>query len=398
VVRAVILKSPTIKTRNSVVTFVASLLRGFPAGGQFADLLFRDTRALSDDSSNPFSYLFINLLLIDVRTTIPLLMETLGSSSYSTTTLRLAASYDIISSFIMYLLQNLGDDTDFKEGSQFSAILPPDLLLKLRRDFSETFSLTLEFFRDRWEATVTGVSGLDASARVDPDAPLAITWDNPSVAPSEDPILLAGLRALSLWLREDDNPQLHEQAIGIMDMLIPLYLSSAAPDSKIDFRHPILTAFLGIFPASENAVQSFLDQKGWKVLADDLEISFRLLGSYSLQPVPLHTHDLIRVFILIVESDAVPRSPNLWMEIVRQMANCTIPSVEDGQALETLVGGWQLVVALVMKAPTQIKKTIIQELRDIVTKARIISKEVGKLDPGTREGLTEVIDGLEDFI
>jgi hypothetical protein len=398
VIRAVILKHPTIKIRHYVVTFVASLLRGFPAGSQFPDLLFRDTNAPSNDSSKPFSYLFINLLLIDVRTTIPLLMETLGSPSYSTTALQLAASYDIISSFIMYLLQNLSDGPETSGNSQFIAVLPPDLLLKLRRDFSETFSLTLEFFRDRWEATVTGVSGLDASARVDPDAPLAITWDNPSMAPSEDPILLAGLRALSLWVREDDNPQLHEQAVGIMDMLIPLYVSSAAPGSKTDFRHPILTAFSGIFPASENAVQSFLDQRGWKVLADDLETSFRILGSCSPQSVPLHTQDLIRVLIMVVESDAVHQSLKAWVEVVHQMANCTVPSVKDDEALETLVGGWQLAVALAIKAPIQLRKTITQELRNIVAKAQIILKEAAMLDNGTREGLMEIVDGLDDFI
>lgn len=153
------------------------------------DRLFRSTGEEQRPDSKPFAYIFINLVLIDIRTTIPSLMEILASPEYASTALRLAAAYDITSSFILYLLQNIGADTNFTHNAP-PMILPPDLLLKLRRDFSETFSLTLEFFRDRWEATETGVSGLAPEARVDPNAPLTITWDNPFMKPAEDPILL----------------------------------------------------------------------------------------------------------------------------------------------------------------------------------------------------------------
>jgi hypothetical protein len=390
------MKRTTTKIRNAVVIFAASLLRGFPADSEFPDLFFRDTQMQSNDSSKPFSYLFMNLLLIDIRTTIPSLMETLASPSYSNTALRLAASYDITSSFILYLLQNLGENTDYTEESQFKTILPPDLLLKLRRDFSETFSLTLEFFRDRWEATVTGASGLDVSARVDPNAPLTLTWDNPFLPPSEDPIILAGLRALSIWLREDDNPQLHEQAVGIMDMLVPLYSRSTPSDAKIDFRHAILTALSGIFPASQDAVQTFLDEKGWKVLADDLTQCFRTLESVEPQPLPLHTQDLIRVLIMVVESDAVPHVPKAWMETVRLTANCTIPTMTDSESLDSIVGGWQLAVALVVKAPVQVGKSVAAEVKSIRMKAASILRERRDvLTVGVEEGLGEVVDGLE---
>jgi hypothetical protein len=393
------LKRPTSKNRNAVVTFVAGLLRGFPADSTFPDLLFRDADKPSNESSKPFSYIFINLVLIDIRTTIPSLMEILASTSYSTTALRLAASYDIASSFIMYLLQNLGDDVNFSETSQFTAILAPDLLLKLRRDFSETFSLTLEYFRDRWEATVTGVSGLDASARIDPEAPLALTWDNPSVPPSEDPIILAGLRALSLWLREDDNPELHEQAVGAIDMLVPLYLSSTLPNSKIDFRHAILTAFSGIFPSSEDAVQSFLNHEGWDALANDLKQCFRSFGRRGSQSVPVHTQDLIRVLILVVESDTVPQSLKSWIDTIRLVANCAVPSIYHYELLEALIGGWQLAIALFVKAPINMKNKVIEEVKSIKIKAKIFMKnENKKLSANQREGLEEITSELDTLI
>lgn len=325
-------------------------------------------------------------------------MEMLASQSYSTTAIRLADSYDILCSFIMYLLENLGPDTDFTDDSQ-PAILPPDLLLKLRRDFSETFSLTLEFFRDRWEATVTGASGLDPSARLDPNAPLTLTWDNPSLSPAGDPIVLAGLRALSLWLREDDNPQLHEQAVGNMDMFIPLYSASMLPDAKADFRHPIITAFSGIFPGSDDAVQAFLNHKGWPVLADDLVQCYRSLGGQKANCYPpTHMQDLIRVLIVVVESSAVPQSQQLWMETVRMMAKSSTPDVNDVETLETVVGGWHLAVSILSKAPKRLQRTFSGDARMIKGLAQRVLDKIGvAMGDGLGDSLIEIVEALEEL-
>ncbi|KAF2434539.1 DUF1941-domain-containing protein [Tothia fuscella] len=388
IIRTAIMTRPATKLRYAVVTLVANLLR--QSDNHFSALLFNDTeQETRPQSSQPFSYVFINLLLIDIRTTIPSLMEILASPEYATTAIRLAASYDITTSFIMYLLQNSEPDTEITDNNT-SSILPPDLLLKLRRDFSETFSLTLELFRDRWESAVTGASGLDPTARRDPETPLALTWDNPTVSPSEDPIILSGLRALSLWLREDDNPQLNEQAIGIMDMLIPLYSGSMGTDAKVDFIHPILTALCGIFPDSEDAVQAFLDEKGWDVLSKDLKQCF------TQQVFPAHTQDLIRVLLMVVESDSVPQTQQSWMDIVRVMAKYTVPSVRDIEAMETLVGGWQLAVALILKAPRRVRKEMAEEVGTITRKAGGILDEAGeRLEEGVKDGLQEIIEGFD---
>jgi hypothetical protein len=362
----------------------------------FPELLFNDTEKEKKTTPQPFSYVFVNLLLIDIRTTIPSLMEILASPDYITTSIRLAASYDIASAFVMYLLQHLGPDTDFAEDSAPS-ILPQDLLLKLRRDFSETFSLTLEYFRDRWEATVTGASGLDPSARVDPNAPLTLTWDNPSVSPSEDPIILSGLRALSLWLREDDNPELQEQATGIMDMLIPLYSSSNPSDGRVDFRHPILTALSGILPGSEDAAKSLLAENGWEVLSEDLVRCFTPLETNGDLLLPSHIQDLIRVLLMVVESDAVPQTPQKWMEVVRLVSKkYTLPRVDEVEGMHAVVGGWQLAVALVLKASKKMQKEVIREAQLIVERARQVMDAGGaKLDEGVRDGLMEVVEGFE---
>ena len=105
------------------------------------------------------------------------------------------------------------EDEDDDDRHHVTLNLSPDLLLKLRRDIAETLSLTIEYLRDRYDNAITGVAGLHPSARPSPDtvAPtgsvLSLPWDStaPEHRVTQDPLTLAELRTLSLWLRDDDN-------------------------------------------------------------------------------------------------------------------------------------------------------------------------------------------------
>lgn len=298
----------------------------------------------------------------------------------------------------MYLLQYLDQDADTMLGLAKST-LSPEQFLRIRKDFAETLSLTLEFFRDRWDATVSGAGGLDPSARNDPNTPLALTWDNPSVSPAGDPIILAGLRALSLWLREDENVELQQEAASLMDMFMALYSSSMDTGAKIDFRHAILTCLSGLLPETDNAVQAFLDQKGWNLLQDDLLRNIAFMDIGIAQPISVHTQDIIRVLLLVVESETVPQTRLAWMTIVKQLAETRLPSFQDEDKLETLIGGWQLAVALIIKAPQSVKKTHTDNIKSIRQKAESILKEgKGSLDTELTDSLQEVIGGLDDVM
>ena len=325
-------------------------------------------------------------------------MANLVSPLYPKDALRLSACYDILSAFIMYLVRGIDEDPDITEHSAPND-LTPDLLLKLRRDLSETFSLTLEFFRDRWDATVSGAGELDPDARTDPNAPLPLTWDNPSIPPTEDPIIISGLRALSLWIREDDNSQLHKETIGVTDMLVSLYSSSITPDSRTDFRHPILLLLSGLLPLSDEAVQLFLDQNGWSILSSDLKQCFVLFQQDEVRPLPALTQDLIRVLIAIVESDAVPQSREAWMDIVKLAAKLNIPSMRDKARLEILAGVWQLVVEIVSKAPKRLRAVVRGDAKVIQKKSEAILKQTREgLDDSTQESLIEVVESLRSLV
>jgi hypothetical protein len=106
-----------------------------------------------------------------------------------------------------------------------------------------------------------------------------LTWDNPIIAPEQDPIILSGLRALSLWVREDDNSQLNKQTMGMADMLAALYESSVKEDAKTDFRHPILVLLEGLLPNSDEAVRPFRANITYTIEVSDVSGAFHELLS-----------------------------------------------------------------------------------------------------------------------
>ncbi len=229
-------------------------------------LLFQDDASGNSDSK-PFSYLLINLLLIDIRSSFPTLLANLNSAEYPSISQRLAAAFDVISSFIGFLVRSLDD----KGGSEIS--ISPDLLLKLRKDIAETMSLAIEYLRDRWDASIAGTSGLHPSARTGTAATsegtrLTLTWESKKDSVNADPIILAGIRALAIWIREDENENLRNETAGLMDMLVELYKSSS--EGALDFRYPILLALEGII-VTEEGLDAFLGQDGWQVVFEDLQ-------------------------------------------------------------------------------------------------------------------------------
>jgi len=174
-IRKLIFSKPTLASRAAYTQLASTLLQVYPTS--CPTLLFKDDSSLKRDSK-PFSFLFINLLLIDLRSSFPSLLSKLNSSDYPSVSLRLAAALDIISSFIGFLLRSLDNELD-----SVSFSMPPDLLLRLRKDIAETMSLTIEYLRDRWDASVAGASGLHPSARAGTSATsegtrLTLTWES----------------------------------------------------------------------------------------------------------------------------------------------------------------------------------------------------------------------------
>ena len=340
----------------------------------------------------PKSYMFVTVLLIDIRSTIPSLQEKLHSAEYPDISERVARAYDIVSAFIGFLLQSLeamdsDDDDDEGSGSAFSAPMPVDLLMKLRANISEVMSLTIEHLRDRYDSSTAGAAGLHPSARTPSQGStkiLPIAWDTSSGI-SRDPLTLSQLRALSLWLRNEENDALRREASGIMDVLLALYRDA----SDQDFRYPVLLSLEGIIETPEG-LEAFLREEGWAVLADGLRDILRVPSEH------VRGIEVVRVLLAVVEADVTGPAKEEWMSIV-DLARETILHAPDTPDLELGVAVCQLAVELMVRAPRGVrsrKRDVVAELRGYV---QALLTKVDGADSGIRDGLEEVVQGLDSL-
>jgi len=322
----------------------------------------------------PESYLFITMLLIDIRSTIPSVQEKLHSEESPATSERLSKAYDIISAFIGHLIRSL----------ETTIPMPIDLLLKLRTNISETLSLTIEHLRDRHDSSTAGAAGLHPSARAPSDTssstPLPIAWDT-STGLSNDPLTLSQLRTLSLWLRDEENNPLRQEASGIMDVLLALYQHDGAQD----FRFPVLVALEGILETSDG-IGAFLQNEGWPPLAKDLTTILPQPANHGLGI------EIVRTLLTVAESDITGPPKEDWMSIVT-LAQTSLTGSTQVSAPELPIAVSQLAIELLTRAPRGMQKRYRVPAQDLLRAARMLS---GKSDvrEEDRDGLEEVVEGL----
>lgn len=343
-----VLTRPSANSRSAYTQLAAALLQAYPS---ICPKLLFTANAEMNSESKPFSYLFINLLLIDIRSSFPSLLAQLNDPQYPATSRRLAAAFDVISSFIGFLVRSM-------DGSRSSAFsMPPDLLLKLRKDLSETISLTVEYLRDRWDASVAGASGLhpdaiSGTAATSEGTRLTLTWESIKDNVSEDGLIFAGIQTMAIWIREDDNENLRNECAGLMDMFMELYKTGAGGSS--DFRYPILLALEG-FMIAEDGVERFLAQNAWQILSDDLQAIVRTTSSISSAQATLIIPEanrglqIVRVLLAVVDSETTSYPEESWMDIIKIAASMKV-SVDTPIALELQIAMLQISTALMNKA------------------------------------------------
>ncbi|PVH82390.1 DUF1941-domain-containing protein [Cadophora sp. DSE1049] len=320
--RKLVASKPTAAGRAAYTQLAAALLQTYPV--TCPSLLFKHD-ATGNSDNKPFSYLLVNLLLIDVRSSFPSLLAKLNSEEYPAISQRLAAAFDVISGFIGFLVRSLDDESV----SAFS--MTPDLLLKLRKDIAETMSLNIEYIRDRWDASIAGASGLHPSARTGTAATsegtrLTLTWESMKDNVNSDPLILAGIRALAIWIREDENENLRNESAGLMDMFVELYKSSS--QGTLDFRYPVLLA-LECIMITEEGIDRFLGQDGWQVVFEDLK---SILRSTTEQPTVSNASveagrglQIVRVLLAIIDHEATSFPREDWMTAVTSTTSIKIP-------------------------------------------------------------------------
>ncbi|TLS23842.1 hypothetical protein PpBr36_08703 [Pyricularia pennisetigena] len=376
---------PTHAARSAYVNLAATLVNVYPI--QAPNLLFADAKG---DSEKPFSYVFINLLLIDLRASFPALLEQLNSPGYQNTARRLASDFDVVSCYIGFLMRSLvGDDLD--EGPQTPLSIPPDLLLKLRKAMSETMSVTIEFLRDRWDASVAGAMGLHPDARAgeaktSKGSRLTIAWDSMKAKVGEDILVLSAIRCLAVWLREDDNELLRKEAMGLLDMFMDLYKLSGL--GGLDFRRPILVALEGIITLEE-ASEALLSQDGWKVLTGDL---LSIPSSGGTDDDFSRGTEIVRIILPIAEAER-PGSREEWLDLATAVAAWDILDKQlPTAALEFYVAALQLVTSILANAHPTIQRRYKHTINAISGLATQLRCQNGRKHDDLNESLQDVLD------
>jgi hypothetical protein len=378
VLRKLVVKRPTQAGRTAYSHLAASLLLVYPTRAPI--LLFKND-SVAEEDTKPFSYLFISLLLIDIRSSFSSLLEELNDSNYPATSDRLAAAFDIISCFIGFLVKLLDQDTTI---STFS--MPPDLLLKLRKTIAETMSLTIEYLRARWDASVAGASGLHPSARTGTAATsegtrLTITWESKKDSVNTDLLVLASIKTLAMWIREDENENLRNECAGIMDLLIELYKSTIP--KTLDFRYPILLA-LEVILVTDDGVDAFLEQDGWQILMVDLEAILQRTAndsSFDKADEAARGLALVSVLLAVVDHPSTSSPREDWMSVVKVTTGMKSVSRSSLSVVtEFQIAMLQLSAALLSKAADGMQKRYITSIPALSGLAKQLTNVTMEID------------------
>lgn len=372
----------------------ASLMRAYPL--ECPPLLFSDDQTPTNDAK-PFSYLFINLILIDLRSSFPSLLSKLNTPEYPAISGRLSSALDIVLFFIGFLIRSLGDETN---SGPFNLSMSSDLLLKVRKGIAETMSLTIEYLRDRWDASVAGAAGLHPSARYGTAATsegtrLTLTWDSINEDVTNDTLIHASIRTLATYLHEDENENLRKESAGLMDMLVGLYQTSTS--SNVDFRHAVLRA-LEIILTTEEGIDGFVNQNGWEVLSQDLLSIIGASGAAkdsSIDEYVERGQDLVRVLLVVVDSESTTEPRESWMEIVKSTASMKPSTSKDQLTLDLQIAVLQLAAALLTSSSKGMQKRYVMYTTGMLGLATQLQKEARKLKGQDKE---EVCEELSDVI
>ncbi|OAA71382.1 hypothetical protein ISF_01933 [Cordyceps fumosorosea ARSEF 2679] len=319
-IQCLVASRPAAEARAAYTSAAAGLLQAYPEHA--SELLFKDPT----NTETPFGYLFVNLLLVDIRSSVPTLLAALNSPGYQQTSRRLASAFDIVCLFIGYLVRSLEDER------LETLIMPPDFLLRIRKGISETISVTLEYVRDRWDAARSGAMGFDPGARAgkaetSTGSHLTIAWDaiDGAVA-DEDQLMLSALRTATLWLREDENEQLRKEGTGIVDVLVELFANS--PMETMDFRPPVLVGLEGLV-AIRRGRHAFVEQGGWQILTEMLVHNIQRHREVDVDGEAGICVDIVRVLLAVAEAGDASRV-EAWLDLITAIAAWDVP--DSGRA------------------------------------------------------------------
>ena len=337
-----ILHSTSPKMRDHIMEIVHCLVMT-PEG---RSAIFETDPRFSNPDQPSLSYLLLTTIHADIMATVPYLQESPHFDDYDTTSSRLVKGYDVISSFIGYLITGM-DAND--GGDELSLPMLPDLLLKVQGKITDIMNMTIEHLRERYDVSATGA--------LDPRAATPSSKAGPSGGPSTaaeasgtmlgDPLTLSQIQTLSLWLANEDNESLRKAAAGIMDVLKTIYQPIGAghfwATKQFQARCCVLEALSGITQTTEG-VETFLHEDWWTTLTEDLE---------ELASSPLSTEKqeargitVLNILVTVLHSGATPPPKEQWLFRMLNISNELMKSADLQHRWELAVGTCDLVVSL----------------------------------------------------
>lgn len=359
--------------RSHCIKIAASLLHKYPPS-----LLF-EPKALGKapaGEEKPFVYFFMQLALIDLRATFPALLEQLAAPCYGATAHRLASDFDVLAAFLGYLLM-IEDFDDIP--------ITPDLLLKLKADIGETFGLALEFLRDRWDAGYAGAAGFEPG--FEKDVPLGLTWETKLEGGiARDPLVIAAVRALSLWLKEDES--LRKEAGGLTDLFLGLW--KKGKEEGVDYRFWILSSLEGTVE-EDNGREQFLQYQGIDLIWADLKTICvnKNAGEEDLRIAFDETRVLTQVVMLEEKANEV------WVKEV--LAAVGIRG-DSGMRLELDAAMARLASACLVKTHKAARRRLnddVQKVKEVCGRLFAITSEKMKGGGGIAELVGEAVEELD---
>jgi len=370
----------------------AFLMRAFPL--DCPQLLFSNGSPSNNDAK-PFPYLFINLILIDLRSSFPSLLSKLNTPEYPSISDRLSSALDVVLFFIGFLIRSLGDEDD---SNQFNLTMAPDLLLKVRKDIAETMSLTIEYLRDRWDAAVAGAAGLHPSARhgtatTSEGTRLTLTWDSINEGVTSDSLIHASIRTLATYLHEDENENLRKESAGLMDMFMELY--QASTESKVNYKHAVLRVLEAVLSTQEG-IDAFLAQNGWEILSKDL---FSIINDTStVRDFPSDGYergqDIVRALLAVVDSESATGPRESWMEVLKIVASMKPSTSKDPMWMDLQIAVLTFAGALLTSASDGMRKRYVMYTTAMLGLATQLEKEAQRFKSLEKEELREEISDI----
>lgn len=373
------------KSRHAVVLLTSSLIRTYP--GNFPFLLFgHRQREGPVTSKKPLSWLFAQLRIIDIRSSIPSLMEKLETPEYPMISERLTACYEITSALIGFLVQT---NVALTEGEGGFQTLPfsVELILQMREDLSNICSLTVEYFRERYDTTTGGFHPASRDLLgecVERGSSPQPTGNAPPM--SREPLIGAQLQMLALWLREDDGETVREQAASILKIMLSLY------GTNDDFRTPLLTVIEQTLNIS-GGIDVFRHNHGWEKLMKDLKavLEYPRTPPSHVIAYGIQIHDIIAP-VALQTIETYPEKKE-WLDMVR----LAIPLDERGSAdfLDLKVAVALLAMNLTMTSRRLKIKADVSLLSQLSTVPDRLLRARNRLDKDTRDQLKEAVRDIE---